>query len=362
MLTVGQKKDQIHSVILLEEEVGVMIEEDKGREWGHVRWAKKITHMAQSFNDMQCHLLDIVLENTPEILCDFLADNYTSWSDFETDVSKVSASQLLKAKQRLVTGKKPCEDVDKLQSQVSGGCSKTSTPVQGQQAGQNFLAPPAYQYGYWYAPAAPGQTPQATQPPVSQPPQITQPVGQPLPTLQTPQVPQTPQAATLFGTAAPINRGNLFYGYCGGAPQMPSRGHGDTGKQAYNQQVQEWHTAHGADAIPGSSRPYPLKLSTTPLGSWECFNCRLLTMPAHQAYECMYLAVPLQETKWQETVSHLVSRVLATAPITGTPTNVQFVAPAPPQHAPYPMYPYYAPAPEMYEMYEMMGNRYGLHQ
>ncbi|KAG1729627.1 uncharacterized protein EDB91DRAFT_1252946 [Suillus paluster] len=39
-LTVAQKKERLKSVILKEEDIGVMIEKDRGRDWGHVKWAK----------------------------------------------------------------------------------------------------------------------------------------------------------------------------------------------------------------------------------------------------------------------------------------------------------------------------------
>ncbi|KAG2056678.1 hypothetical protein BDR06DRAFT_1005967 [Suillus hirtellus] len=347
-LMVTQKKDRIQAIVL-EDEIGVMIEEDRGREWGHVKWAKTIARTVQGFSDTQCHLLDVVLENTLEVLRDFLADNYTLWSDFESDVAKISASQLDRAKQWMAMEKKLRSNIDKLQSQVTNNRGKMSTPVQSQQVQQGAFAPPAYQYGYRQTPASVGQPPQ-----IFQPTPVAQLMPQQAPIMQTPQVPQTPHAAALFSTPAPINRGNLFYGYRGGIPQMPTRGRGgsiadqarvaiqfatiphqpdsEMGRQTYMQQVQDWHTAHRADAIPNSSRPYPLKPGTTPLGSRECFNCRLATNPSHQAYECTYPAVPVQEMKWRETVSCLVTRALTTTPATGAPTNVQFMAPMQPQN------------------------------
>ncbi|KAG1860088.1 hypothetical protein F4604DRAFT_1684465 [Suillus subluteus] len=194
-LTVAQKKDQIQSVVLTEEEIRVMVEEDRGREWGHIKWAMKIAHTALGFNDMQCHLLDVVLENMPEVLRDFLADNYSTWSDFETNVGKISGSKLLKAKQQLTTKKKLRDS----------GCSKTATPTPSQQTPQSTLAPPPYCYGYRYAPSNAVQPQQISQIPPNQPIQPTQPAPQPFTMMQTPQILQTPQAAALFNAPAPIN-------------------------------------------------------------------------------------------------------------------------------------------------------------
>ncbi|KAG2126617.1 hypothetical protein DEU56DRAFT_758862 [Suillus clintonianus] len=213
-LTVAQKKERIKAVVLKEEEIGVMIEEERGREWGHVRWAKKVARMAQGFNDTQCHLLDVVLDNTPEVLRDLLVDNYTSWTDFETDVAKVSAAQLLRAKQRLVMDRKLREDVDKLQNQTADERKAAQAPQQTVQA--PYVSQPPYRYNYRYNPTMmPPPQSQTLVPPAPS-------MFQPPPTLMTPQVPQTPQAAHLFTQTAPVTRGNLFYGYRG-YPQTPTR-------------------------------------------------------------------------------------------------------------------------------------------
>lgn len=269
--------------------------------------------------------------------------------------------------------------MDKLQSQAGSG-RKVSTP-QGTQSNQApYAPPPAYRYNYRYnmSPAPTQQIQSAAPPPTFQAPSV--------PTM--PQVPQTPQAASLLASAAPMTWGNLFYGYRG-YPQTPSRGRGgspvkrarmaaqyatiphhpdsDAGRQAYAQQVQEWHSQYGTDAIPNSQRPYPLKPGTSPIGSRECFNCGMVTTPSHQSYECTNTPLPTQETKWHETVSCLVSRTLASTPSTSMPTNIQFVTSAagPLTNVQYAaaaapvVYPQYAYYPEPYEMYDAAGNEYG---
>ncbi|KAG1854087.1 hypothetical protein C8R48DRAFT_675684 [Suillus tomentosus] len=372
-LTAAQKKERLKAVVLKEEEIGVMIEEDRGREWGHVKWAKKVARMAQGFNDSQCHLLDVVLENTPEVLRDFMLDNYTTWTDFEADVMKISASQLLRAKQRLATERKLREDVDKLQSKTVNDRKISQSPSQTNPI--SYSAPPPYRYGHRYnGPPASVSQHQATAIPPAFQPSVQSP---------TPQIPQTRQSTNMFTPGMPMSRGNLFYGHRG-YPQTPTRRGGspadhmrtaaqyatiphhpnsDAGKQAYAQQVQEWRTQHRVDAIPNSQRPFPLKPGTSPIGSRECFNCGMATAPPHQAYECPNEPVPIQETKWRETVSRLVSRTLATPTTPGQMSNVQFVSntaavPYAPQMAqvPFPPYSYFA---ETYEPYNVTGNEYG---
>lgn len=73
-LTLAQQKDRIKSIVLAEEDIGRMIEKERGREWGHVKWAKEIERTAQGFGDTRCLLLDVVLENTPTILRDLLME------------------------------------------------------------------------------------------------------------------------------------------------------------------------------------------------------------------------------------------------------------------------------------------------
>ncbi|KAG2144245.1 hypothetical protein DEU56DRAFT_754307 [Suillus clintonianus] len=261
--------------------------EERGRDWGHVKWAKQVTKMVLGFGDVHCHFLDVVLENTPEVLRDFLADHYNTWAEFESDVAKTSASQLIWAKQRIANERKLREDVDRLQTQSTTGRKQPGPAPQIAQP--SFSLPAAYRYGPRYAPNIVNQPQPAVQyhttAPTSQNLQPTQ-----LPPPMTPtQMPQNP-----FTLAAPVPRTNLFYRYRGGFPQTP-RGRGgspadhlrtaaqfatlpqhpdsETGRQAYTQQVQEWHSQHGQEATPSTARPYPLKPGTSPLGSRECFNC-----------------------------------------------------------------------------------------
>ncbi|KAG1777133.1 hypothetical protein EV702DRAFT_1045527 [Suillus placidus] len=370
-LTVAQKKDRIHSLVLKDKEIGVMIEEDRGRDWGHVKWARKVSRMAQGFNDNQCHLLDVVLENTPQVLRDFLTDHYATWADFEADVAKISASQLGKAKQRLALERKLREDVDKLQNQIGNNCK--NPPPASQNLQIPYVPPPAYCYGYRHA-TTPIPMLQSQQ---NAPPQpIFPPIAFQNPQIPTaPQVPQTPQATnpgfpqtpTRARGGSPADRARVAVQYASiiHHPDM------EAGKQAYNQQVQDWHTQHGTEAVPNSQRPYPLKPGTSPIGSRQCFNCGIATAPPHQAYDCSNTPLPPQETKWRETISRLVSRTLTSAPMPSTPKNVQFVTPAtgppanvqygaPPVTTAYLQYGYYQP--ETYDTYEYAGNEYGPQQ
>ncbi|KAG1745382.1 uncharacterized protein EDB91DRAFT_1246249 [Suillus paluster] len=198
-LMVTQKKECLKSVVLKEEDIGVMIEKDRGWDWGHVKWAKQVAQMAQGFGDVHCHFLDVVLENTPKVLRDFLADHYTTWAEFEANMAKTSASQL---------------------NQTSS-TRKTPDPSSSQAMQPSFSLPAAYRYGPRYIPN-PTIPPQPAPPYQTIPPAPTH--AQPLPAAPAPQTPQNP-----FSRTAPVPRTNLFYGFRGGYPQTPSRGRGASG-------------------------------------------------------------------------------------------------------------------------------------
>ncbi|KAG2047564.1 hypothetical protein BDR06DRAFT_976616 [Suillus hirtellus] len=142
-LMVAQKKEHLKSVVLKEEDIGVMIEKDRGQDWHHVKWAKQVVQMALGFGDTQCHFLNVVLENTLEVLQDFLVDQYTTWVDFKADIAKTSVSQLVRAKQHIVNKQKLWEDVDKLQMPNGRKPSAPSSQI----TQSSFSLPPSYHYG-----------------------------------------------------------------------------------------------------------------------------------------------------------------------------------------------------------------------
>ncbi|KAG2117382.1 uncharacterized protein F5147DRAFT_648909 [Suillus discolor] len=276
--------------------------------------AKKLAQIVQGFNDSQYHLLDVILENTPEVLHNFMLDNYATWMDFKADVMKILVSQLLREKQGLAMEQKLCEDVDKLQDQIIqlslqwaistnpsnlSDCNPTCIPVISTAVDSQNSPDSANYRGYPQMPTCQGGSP-----------------------------------ADRMRTAAQ-------YATISHHPNL------DIGKQAYTQQI-----------------PYPSKPGTSPIGSQECFNCGMVMTPPHQAYDCPNEVLPTQETKWRETVSQLVSRTLTTPTMPGPMSNVQFISnaaamPYAPQiaQAPYSPYSYFT---EPYKSYNVMGNEYRL--
>ncbi|KAG0694478.1 hypothetical protein DFH29DRAFT_880692 [Suillus ampliporus] len=295
---------------------------------------------------------DVVLENTPEVLQDFLADHYTTWAEFEADVAKTSTSQLVRAKQRIANNRKLREDVDKLQNQTSN--TRKAPYLSSSQATQpSFSLPAAYRYGphYIHNPATPPQPapPYQTIPPAPMHAQL-------LPAAPAPQTPQNP-----FSGTASVPRTNLFYGYQGGYPQTPLRGRGasgadraraaaqyavliqhpdsDSGRQAYVQQIQEWNTQNGADATPNTAKPYLLKPGTSPLGSRECARMSESTSsPGGNTLEGNGITTC-------NTITHTTPNAINTIEHSMGQTLMQ-------QYYP----PYFAPQPWQYDQFDSSGN------
>ncbi|KAG1781306.1 hypothetical protein EV702DRAFT_1193483 [Suillus placidus] len=294
---------------LKEDDIGVMIDDEKGQEWGHVCWARQVQCLAQSFNDINCQYLDVVLEGVPDLLRNQLLDLYPDWGAFVTGVNNVSINSLSRARAK----------------------AKEEKEMRTQPTQQMYQQPVPQQI---FQPQTIATVPQGNMPMQMQPPMQQLTPGNP------------------FSATGVVPRTNLFYRYqppqtpspmhtsiteririaaqYAGIPQQPDT---DVGRSAHAQQVKEWHEKNGANAVPHIGSPYPLKPGTAPLGSRECFACGLVTMPTHQAAGCPHPPLTFQEAKWRELVSSLVGRTLCNAAMPMTPsaptqpsTPVQFIA------------------------------------
>lgn len=385
-LTAGQKKERLKAVVLKEEDIGSMVEDEKGQEWGHVRWARQVQRLAQSFGDSNCQYLDVVLDGVPDILCDQLADSYTSWAAFLAGVNGVSINILNRAWLRAAEERTMRDDIAQLKARLQ-------SQQQVQQTRPYLPSPPAYRPFLCQAgsipliPTTSGQ-PQTSQQATGQPgmnlvpPQQYQvPAYLPQPAVPSYQQPPVTPGPNPFAGAGNMLSTNLFYRYQQ-PPQTPSCSnttdrihlatqyatlthHPDMemGRAAYTQQVKEWHDKYGADAMPTLHRPYPLKPGSALLGSRECFTCGMVTAPPHQSISCTNAPAVPQETRWREIVSSMVGRaVWAQSNVATQSTAVQYVATAPaPYYDPMEQYTTY---PGMYTelQYEFPGNGTGLQQ
>ncbi|KAG1806375.1 uncharacterized protein HD556DRAFT_1436345 [Suillus plorans] len=289
-----------------------MLDDEKGQEWGHVRWARQVQWLVQSFGDNNCQFLDVVLDGMPDLLCDYLSDMYTDWAAFLAGVNNVPINQLARARLRAAKEWTMREDIAQLKARLQPQQQAPSTRPYS-------TNPPAYRpYPHPFS--------NATTIPLMQAPAMTvqQPASQSQPNLVSMipyQVPMyQPQPITPgqnpFTTTGAVPSTNLFYHY---QPfqQTPSRANAvdrvriaaqysmlqhhqdsETGRAAYNQQVKEWHDKHGTDAMPHTGCPYPLRPGSAPLWSRECFTCGLVTTPSHQAANCPHQLTVPQETKW----------------------------------------------------------------
>ncbi|KAG2129030.1 hypothetical protein DEU56DRAFT_915345 [Suillus clintonianus] len=379
-LTSAQKKERLKAVVLKEADIGMMIDDERGQEWGHVRWARQVQRLAQSFGDNTCQFLDVVLNGVPDLLRDQLSDTYTDWAAFLTGVNGVSINLLARARTRAAEEQAMREDIAQLKARLQ--------PQQQAPQTRSYPSnPPAYR-PYPRPPNNPATMPSAPAPAMSLHQQVNQ--GQPnfAPSMPYQAPSYQPQPSTPgqnpFALTGAVPSTNLFYRYQR-FPQTPSRSgavdrirmvaqysmlqhfpDSESGRTAYSQQVKEWHEKHGADTMPHTGRPYHLKPGSAPLGSRECFTCGMITVPSHQAASCPNAPMIPQETKWREIVSGLVGRAIRGQNQPATPsTAVQYIssAPMPPMNYYDPMGAYQPYTTSYAEpQYDYLGNGTGLPQ
>lgn len=117
-LTAGQKKERLKAVVLKEAEIGTMLDDEKGQEWGHVRWARQVQRLAQSFGDNNCQFLDVVLDGVPDLLRDHLSDTYPDWAAFLAEVNGVSINLLARARVRAAEERTMRKDIAQLKARL----------------------------------------------------------------------------------------------------------------------------------------------------------------------------------------------------------------------------------------------------
>ncbi|KAG2336782.1 hypothetical protein BDR05DRAFT_1005568 [Suillus weaverae] len=93
-----------------------MLDDDKGQEWGHMRWARQVQRLAQSFGDNNCQFLDVVLDGVPDLLHNQLSDTYTDWAAFLAGVNGMSINLLARARVRAVEERTMREDIAQLKA------------------------------------------------------------------------------------------------------------------------------------------------------------------------------------------------------------------------------------------------------
>jgi hypothetical protein len=115
-------------------------------------------------------------------------------------------------------------------------------------------------------------------------------------------------------------------------PQHPNT---EAGRTAYNLQVTEWHRTN-PHIKPDEQHPYPLTPGSVPVGSRECWGCRL---PGHMsgAHVCAGMILPEPERDWRR-IAGFITREYNKDRLTAAPVNYvssQY------QHVPYPHYNQY---------------------
>lgn len=240
-LTWVMKKEKLLAIELKEEDIGKLIGDNDEQEWGHVAWAKKIVHMAGVIGDSKGDLIEVVLEKIPEVMCNELSLEYTTWQDFLNGIQGISNARIAENRKRLNVQNELINEVAQLKEQLASPLS----PLRQQLARTSISS---------------SQSPFLYQP---------NPVNRPVPVPPAIQYPSTPQMAPgppppsnpFYAPQTLMNGLNLFYNHHA-TPFTPSPTrtpddvhrtinalphHPDTeaGCTAYDQQVRDWHTTHG---------------------------------------------------------------------------------------------------------------------
>ena len=100
-----------------------MVGEDYKQEWGHVVWAKKVTHMANMVGNMNSDLIDIILEKVPEIIHSELTLKYANWTEFLNGMHSISSAHIAENRKCLDIQNNLINEVTQLKEQLTSSFS-----------------------------------------------------------------------------------------------------------------------------------------------------------------------------------------------------------------------------------------------
>jgi hypothetical protein len=326
-LTRAQQKERIMSQVLKEEEVGEWTQEGRTGNYAHVLWAINISQLALGMGNVDGAMIEYALEGIPNLLKDHLKCMYSTWDEFVEDIQNVPNIKIKHGQEDLNKERARDAEIAKLKAQSTLSTSYMSQQLSHMSLGAQQMPLPAYRSTSWF-PNTTGIAPSI-----------------PSPMAQTP--------LTNFNISAASRGGPPMYGSSRGiytprasltraqvmerATLIPQRPNTETGVHQYEMDVDLWHRVYGAEGSPSLERPYPIRPGTAALGSGECYNCGLVTEPAHLSSQCTAtnLLRP-HETRWHQQIASILRR---TAPH----QMMRSPYPAPVQHVAIANHPYHQP-------------------
>ena len=119
ILTHAMKKEKLLAIELKEEEIGKLVGEDYKQEWGHIVWAKKVTHMANMVGNTNGELIEAILEKVPEIMRSELTLEYANWTEFLDGIHSISSACIAENRKHLDIQNNLINEVAQLKEQLT---------------------------------------------------------------------------------------------------------------------------------------------------------------------------------------------------------------------------------------------------
>ncbi|KAJ7186255.1 hypothetical protein GGX14DRAFT_581178 [Mycena pura] len=265
----GELQEELLSLKLRPEDIGVRVEEDGIEEWGQVHWAVKVAAIAARIED-DGGLIPQALKNIPDSLLLRLGPKRKTWADLVQTIKDIPSSD--------VAGVRRLEDRLASMETLIGNLQRAApqTPTRGLAKAFSGLAA-----------SSPGRN---------------DPNRRIL-------FPQAPAGAA---PAARIYRGDSERLAMIQAAPVTIQPRTPVGQAVYAREITAYVQKHG-NLRPSEERPYPLTPGTVAVGSGECHKCGTM---GHFSAECPAtgsLLIPAVEIRWRQIVQSIRARAARTS-------------------------------------------------
>ncbi|KAF8161915.1 hypothetical protein K438DRAFT_304361 [Mycena galopus ATCC 62051] len=283
----GEVQEELLSLVLDPNDVGVRVEEDGIQEWGHVRWALKVAELGARVDDGG-GLIPQALKNIPDSLLLRLGPKRATWPELVQSMKDIPSSDIASVRRQE-------ERFTAMENQLTAA---KATIIAMQQTPTRGLTG-----------AFAGMTASS--------PARNDPIRRNL--------------TTTFANAAlnPADAGRVPFRRPDAErlrriTATPAVIHPRTtaGLAAYALQITAYEQKHGVSGNkPNEDRPYPLTPGTVNVASGECHGCGTMGHFSTRCTAPANLRVPELETKWRQIAQSIRSRAEREAP-PETPINV----------------------------------------
>ena len=275
-----EQMERIREQILREENIGkwIMPTNKWKADYGQNIWANEVAKAAITMGDMTGFLIDCAVKGIPNLLKDHLLCRYNTWEEFKGDIRSITPHKIKQGKETLKHERTRDAEIAQLRAQISATAVTLQTTIA--QLSNLHLSSASYN----------------TCSPI--PNQGLHPLVTHFnfPNQHQPHSAPGPESGSNWLLKRPPLTKELVLERIMAIPQRPIS---NEGRQQYKADINAWHIAHGREAIPSLSWPYPITPGTAPPGSGECFDCGMVTEPQHMSGNCNTKSrLPPLETRW----------------------------------------------------------------